>query len=117
MIYATSLKEHVKIGALDRQITIRSEAASVTNSLGEVTAVTNTDVNVWASVINEDRVIGEENNVNDKQTVIEMRTFVIRFRTLAYTNKIIYSGATFDIIGIEEVGRRRFIKVKTKRVV
>lgn len=117
MIYATALKEHVKIGALDRQITLRSEAAATTNSLGEVTAVTNTDTNVWAHIINDDRVTGEEHDVNDKQTVVEMRTFVIRYRTVTYSNKIIYNSSVYDIIGIEEIGRRKFLKVKTKRVV
>lgn len=117
MIVAEGLKQQVKIGALDRTISVRSEATSTTNALGEVTAVTNTDTTVWAHVMNDDRVTGEENDINDKQSVIEFRTFVIRYRTLVYTNKIVYNSNVYDIVGIEELGRRQFLKVKTKRVV
>lgn len=114
MIVAEGLKQQVKIGALDRLITVRSEATSTTNSLGEVTAVTNTDTTVWAHVMNNDK---EETDINDKQTVVENRTFVIRYRTLTYQNKIVYNSNVYDIIGIEEAGRRMYLKVKTKRVV
>lgn len=114
MIYADSLKEHVKIGALDTMITVRSEAVTTRNDLDEITAVTNTDTDVWAHVMNNDK---DEADVNDKQTVIEHRTFIIRYRTLTYSHKIIHNSASYDIIGIEEIGRRRFLKVRTKRVV
>lgn len=117
MIYASGLKQQVKIGAMDRQITLRTEAASTTNSLGEVTAVTNTDVTVWANVSNEDKTTGLENDLNDKQTVVENLVFVIRYRTLLFTQKIVYNSVVYDITGIEELGRRSYLKVRTKRIV
>lgn len=117
MISQSGLKQQVKIGALDRQITVRSEATSTTNSLAEVTAVTNTDVTVWANVSNEDKTTGLEQDLNDKQTVVENLVFVIRYRTLLFTQKIVYSSSTYDITGIEELGRRAYLKVRTKRIV
>ena len=114
MIVATGLKEHVKIGAMDRRVTVRTKTATATNGLGEVTTVTNSDTTVFAHVMNEDR---PEDYLNDKKTVVEMRTFVIRYRSLAYTDFIVYDSNEYKIIAIEEIGRRRFLKVKTERVV
>jgi hypothetical protein len=114
MIYANGLKEHVKIGALDRLISLRSLGTPVYNDLYEVTSYTNTDTTVYAHIMNDDT---PETDVNDKQTVIERRAFIIRYTTLNYENQIVYNSSVYDITKIEEIGRRRFLKVFTKRVV
>jgi head-tail adaptor len=114
MITADSLKNHVAIGAMDRRITVRSLGTPVYNDLDEVTSYTNTDTTVYAHVMNEDV---PETDVNDKETVIERRVFVIRYMTLTYENQIVYNSNVYDITRIEEIGRRRFLKVMTKRVV
>ena len=114
MIKATALKGHVEIGAMDRRIIVRSLGEPEYNDLDEVTSYENTDVTVYAAVMNEDV---PENDVNDKETVIERRVFVIRYIELNYENQIVYNTNVYDITRIEEIGRRRFLKVMTKRVV
>ena len=113
----TALKGIIQIGALDSKVKVRTKAATVTNALGEVTAATNTDVEVWANVTNDDKEKGFEMDLNDKQTNVERRVITMRYTTLAYTNQIVIGSNEYDIIGIEEMQRRRFLKVQVKRVV
>ena len=113
----TALKGIIQIGALDTKVIVRTKTASTTNSLGEVTATTNTDVEVWANVANDDKEKGLEMDLNDKQTNVERRIITMRYMTLAYTNQIVIGSNEYDIIGIEELQRRRFLKVQVKRVV
>jgi hypothetical protein len=114
MIEATGLKQGVKIGAMDRRIIIRSLGTPVYNDLDEVTSYTNTDTTVFAHIMNDDT---PESDINDKQTIIEKRVFVIRYRTLTYENQIVYNSNVYDIVKIEEIGRRQHLKVSTKRAV
>lgn len=114
---AVALKGIIQIGSLDTKISVRTKTATTTNSLGEVTASTNSDTEVWANVQNDDLEKGLESDVNDKQTNIERRIITIRYRTITYTNQIVIGSNEFDIIGIEEVQRRRFLKIRVKRVV
>jgi hypothetical protein len=114
MIGAKGLKAHVQIGAMDRKISIRSINEPEYNDLDELIGYETTDVIVYAHMMNDDDT---ESDVNDKQTVIERRIFVIRFIDLSYEERIIYNGTEYDIVKIEEIGRRRFLKVWTKKVV
>lgn len=115
MIYGSALRPIVAIGAMDRKITIRSSAPDEYNELGEVIEVTDTDVEMWAHEMNKDK---DEDNILEKETVMQIREFLIRWKQISYEDKVVVDGNEYDIIGINEtMGRRRFIQLKVKRAV
>lgn len=115
MIYGSALRPIVSIGAMDRKITIRSSAADEYNDLGEVIEEVDTDVEMWAHEMNKDR---DEDNILEKDTVIQIREFLIRYKPISYEDKVVVDGNVYDIIAINEtMGRRRFIQLKCKRAV
>ena len=77
--------------------------------------VVNTDVEMWAHEMNKDK---DEDNILEKETVMQIREFLIRWKQISYEDKVVVDGNEYDIIGINEtMGRRRFIQLKVKRAV
>ena len=89
MIYGSALRRIVAIGAMDRKITIRSIAPDEYNELGEVIEVVNTDVEMWAHEMNKDK---DEDNILEKETVMQIREFLIRWKQISYEDKVVVDG-------------------------
>jgi SPP1 family predicted phage head-tail adaptor len=114
MIQATGLKQQMKIGAMDERISLKLRGAETKNGLGEVTAIATTTVDMWAHVMYDDR---DEDELLNKQTVVSTPTFVIRhYSTLDVMDQITWGSITYDILNIEPIGRRSYMKVKTKHM-
>jgi len=115
MIYANSLKQQIAIGAMDRKITIKKLVSSEENELGEVVSNIYTETLVAAHIMQNDK---DENESNlQKQTVVNVVTFVIRWINLNHEDTIIYNTKEFDILNIDDtLGRKRFLKVRCKSV-
>ena len=111
MIYANALSAQIAIGAMDEKLTLKRKTGTVTNGLGEVTSTTSIDTTIACHVVNESRA---EEDVNDKQTVMDMREFVCRYLLCDEEDKVQYNGATYDIIRIETMGRKRYMKLMCK---
>ena len=115
MIYPKNLRAQIAIGAMDKKIKIRQETIDEENDLGEVTEVTVTDSDAWAYEVNRDQ---DEEVLVEKDTNIQIREFVIRYKAISYQDKLVIDSNEYDIINIDEtMGRRRFLKIKCKRVV
>lgn len=113
MIYANNLNAVIAIGAMDEKLTLKVVTATTTNALGEITAQTTTDTILACHVIDD---IDPETDVMDKQTVMDYRDFITRYKACAVTDKVLYDGATYDIIRIETMGRKRYMKLRCKLV-
>ena len=114
MIQATGLKQQMKIGAMDEKVSLILRGAETTNGLGEVTSIATTTVDMWAHVMYDD---SDESERLNKETVVSTPTFVIRhYSTLDVTDQITFDSKTYDIVRIEPIGRRSYMKVKTKNL-
>jgi SPP1 family predicted phage head-tail adaptor len=113
MIYANNLNAVIAIGAMDEKLTLKVTTSQTYNSLGEITGETTTDTILACHVIDE---IEQETDVMDKQTVMDYRDFITRYKACAVTDKVLYDGATYDIIRVETMGRKRYMKLRCKLV-
>lgn len=113
MIYANNLKRQIAIGALDEKIILKVTTGATTNSLGEVTAISSTDTTLAAYVENDNNL---ETDVNDKQTVIDQRIVITRYKACSVSDRFTYESQVYDIIRIELMGRKRFMKLTGKLV-
>jgi SPP1 family predicted phage head-tail adaptor len=96
------------IGELDRRITI-SEATVLQSATGEPVrtwAVTRT---CWANV---EYSGGSETIITDTPTVKADKFFTIRYTTaISEKSRIIYDGKAYNVTHIEEIDRKRYLKV------
>lgn len=113
MIYANNLSAVIAIGAMDEKLTLKVQTGTTTNALGEVTAITSTDTVLACYVEDRDQ---DENDVNDKQTVIGIKEFICRYKACGVTDRVLYDGDIYDIIKVETMGRKRYMKLKCKLV-
>ncbi len=111
MIYANALSQQIAIGAMDEKLTLKVRGAETTNDLGEVTAITTIDTTLACHVVD---MMRDEEDVNDKQTVMDYREFVCRYKLCDVEDQVVYDGATYDIVRVESVGRKRYMKLKCK---
>lgn len=95
------------LGKLDRVITVMKKVLTSPNEYGHSGATyLTTDMNAalsWKHK-NEKEQDGKDTSINDK-------VFIIRYTELSLEDKLSYEGKEYDIINIEEVGRRRFLKI------
>lgn len=117
MARISSLNEIYKIGSLDRVIEIFAISETRTGS----GAVQRTQVSLgtyWAKV---EYVTGssggsKESDEAGKLTEFQMVSFIIRIIDgLTPKNYIRYDGEDYDIKGINEEGRKRFIRIIAQR--
>ena len=113
MIVADGLKQHVKIGSMDEKITILRRGAETVNGLGEVTSIATTSFEVWANVKFRERA---EDDLLNKQTNIELPEFTIRYMSLNEKDQITWESKTYDIVNIERLGRKMYLKITGKYV-
>ena len=104
--------KEAQIGALDREITLHS-LTYTTGAAGEQIPNTETTATVWAKVVWKYGDEEMEAGRNEMNTRVE---FVIRYYT-GINNKfwIEYESEKFDIVNIQEMGRKRFHRVLTER--
>ena len=113
MIYASALSQQIAIGAMDQKLTLKVRGAETTNDLGEVTAVTTVDTTLACHVVD---MMRDEEDVNDKQTVMDYREFVCRYKLCDVEDQVLYGSETYDIVRVESMGRKRYMKLKCKLV-
>lgn len=113
MIYPNKLKPQISIGAMDQTVTLKIRGVETLNVLGEVTSITTNDVDMWAYVMYNDQ---DERELLNKQTVVEMPIFIIRYHAVSVDDQVVHDGKTYDILMVEDLGRRRFCKLKCKLV-
>jgi SPP1 family predicted phage head-tail adaptor len=111
MIYANKLSQEIAIGAMDERITLKRETGTVTNDLGEVTAIESEDTVLYAYVKYD---IDDEQELENKQTVMDYREFVTRYKVCDVEDRVLYEGKTYDIIKVETMGRKRYMRLRCK---
>ena len=106
------LQSKIKVGELDRKITIQKKVYS-TNASNErnVTGWTNIDLfpNPWANV---QESFGSEPVQADQVVGLKTSIFIIRYRTdVTIENRILHRDDTYNIVDILEIGRKGFLKI------
>lgn len=104
-----------KIGQLDREIEIWRKTESRTDT-GAV-RVTNTSLGTFWAYVDYGSGTGiDEKEDAGKLVEFQKTSFVIRYYSdLTPKDYITYEGETYDIRGIIEQGRKRFLKIITER--
>lgn len=104
----TALNTKIRIGDLDRQITLRALTTS-RDTFGEEIQTWSDLATVWAKV---DYSTGFERFEGEQETAFTGVVFYIRHRTdLNQKLRIVYENEEYDIKGIHEVDRRFFLKI------
>lgn len=101
------------IGMLNRRIVLRKKNVITKNDYGHEVSATYTDKSIWACLSFGNK---DEEELLDKQTVIEILYFVIWATTVSTSDQIVFNSKTYDIINIEEIGRRNYLKIKVRKV-
>ncbi len=103
----------MRAGKLDRVITIERKTETVADSGAVVVAWTNV-ATVRAEVVNASLA----DHTGDFGTA-EEGSIVLRVRYLpgiASTDRIAYGGMSYDILSVNEIGRRRGLEIRCGRV-
>jgi len=110
------LQHKEQIGKLDRKITIQRAIFDDDGSnQRKITGWTEiaTNATPWANV--EDG-FGTEEFEGDQLVGIQTINFTIRFRSdISLQYRILYNGEIHNILSLVEIGRKRFLKITTKR--
>ena len=106
------MPKSLDIGKLDRRITIQSLTQGSGSPYGEPTQTWTTWATVWANVYSG----GGREFEAARQITAEIDTqFQVRWIDgLTPTMRILYEGRTYDILRIQEVGRRERWNIWTK---
>ena len=110
-----SLGLKIKIGSLDRKITIR-EATDTRTSSGAVQSSWSDVATVFANV--DSNAAGSERFIMEKETSFDRKFFTIRYREdIDEKMIIIYKTKEYDIKSINEVDgtRERFLKIQAEK--
>jgi hypothetical protein len=113
MIYADNLTAKISIGAMDEKITLKVKTGYIYDELGEITGRTTTDTVIWAHVSDD---IDNETDIEHRQTVMDYKDFTCRYKPCFVEDQIQYEGDTYDIIRVETMGRKRYMKLRGKIV-
>lgn len=98
-------------GILDRVIKLQDRASGI-NALGEPSGAWNDTATVWA---NYSPVRGTESFMGNQKYASAEAKFIIRYRTgVTARTRIIYDGKTWDILGVEEIGRQEGLAIVAK---
>lgn len=101
----------MKAGELDRRITLETYTTTK-NSYGEEEKTWSTLATVWAKI---DYSGGTEDFEADKNTAIGRVRFSIRHRTdVTEQTRILYESEYYDILAINEIGRREGLELITE---
>lgn len=109
------LKNYLKdLSALDRKITIQTKDAEIIDEYGHSTGQTYTTREVWGAYSFGSK---NESNVLSKESQEQVLYFIIRYTPLTLLEQVIYEGITYDIVNIEPIGRKRFLKITLTKTV
>jgi hypothetical protein len=103
------LGEVIKIGKMDRKVFIHTPTIERTDT-GAAVRDGSTSVKAWAFMEFPAGGVKEEND-GGKVTDFTNLQFTIRYRTLTPINYLVYNSEEYDIIGIHEISRRRYLKL------
>lgn len=102
----------MQIGDLDRRITIQ-QATTASDVFGEQVETWSTYRKVWAKLSYES---GNEFFEADQKTAVRTVKFTVRYdSSITEVMRISYNSAYYDIRSIEEVGRNRYLVLKTEK--
>lgn len=93
------------LGDLDRRISLYTSTTAY-NSFGEPTLTWALNGSVWAGIAYE---VTPENFKSDQLIATQRMQFMIRYKSLTEKWKVVYGGKTYDILSIEEVGRKNYL--------
>jgi len=82
----------------------------VADSVGQRIAVWSTLATVWAKVAYES---GKEVYEADQKVAERVVKFIVRYRTLNETMRVVYDSYVYDITAIEEIDRKRYLVLRT----
>lgn len=100
----------VSVGQLDRRIKLRTPLNTDTE-YGHKKVTGFSDIDVWAKV---EYLSGKEKGFDGVMSENEGISFTVRYRNVTYRMRIQYDGKDYDIERIEEIGRKRFLKIYCK---
>lgn len=103
--------ESVKYSELDRRVQIYSQT-QVQSTTGAVTTTATLVATVFTRV---KPGAGDERMETDKPTNVGVTEFRIRYRALSYTDTLRYDGVDYEIVNIQEVGRKQALDLKARR--
>jgi SPP1 family predicted phage head-tail adaptor len=113
MIYADRLNAQISIGAMDEKITLKVKTGYTYDDLGEIIGRTTTNTEMWAHVADD---IDNETDIEHRQTVMDFKDFTCRYKPCFVEDQIEYDGDIYDIIRLETMGRKRYMKLRGKIV-
>jgi len=101
-------------GKLDRRVELQSASVS-TDGFGQAVRTYSTLASVWAQV--DYTGAPKEGNEAGKLASVNRVRFTIRYRTdVDATIKIVWKGDTYEVEGISQEGRERFLIIDTRVV-
>ena len=107
----------MNVGFLDRRITLQQRGTAV-NDFGEPTGAWSDLTTVWAALDNKS---ASSNVQMEQETSINRVTWRIRSssttRTVAASDRVKYGSEYYNILAIQEVGRKNELYLVTERVV
>lgn len=103
----------IKAGRLDRTVKIQRFTETI-NEYGTASQAWNTVATLRAELVangTHETVIANGSN----QSIEVLRTFRTRFANVTVADRLLYEGAAFDIIDVEEIPRRRGLEIKCRK--
>jgi head-tail adaptor len=99
-------------GQLDRMVSIMRISTQRTPSGSQTESLVS--IGTTRAKVEYPAAIGDEQYQADKNTAVALVFFTMRYRVLQYTDQIDYNGRLHDVLAIEEVGRKQYIRIKTR---
>ena len=107
----------MNIGGLDRRIDIQGAGITV-NDYGERIETWTKLGTVWAAI--ERKPSASERNSGEQVVSFQSVVFIVRWSSEVsgydITNRIVYSGNNYNILGIQEIGRRDQLRIITELI-
>lgn len=114
MKQSRQLEGLIRISDLRHQVVLKRITSTSLNALGHQTHTTSSTT-VPARIRMKQ---ADESEIVDKQTVVQMPEFVIRYTTLTVQDWIEWEGLRYDIVSIDAVRYwKRFLVIKGKAVI
>lgn len=102
------------IGQMDAIITIRRKTTATSDEYGHTATATNTDTSVYAARSWANKKEGFE---NEKETQEKRLYFIIRDFDVTEKDVVICESVEYDVIDVDKIWRRGFIKLTVSRKV
>lgn len=107
----------MNIGSLDRRIEIQG-ASDTVNDYGERTKTWVKLTNIWAAIERKDSAT--ERNSGEQIISLQSIVFIVRYSSTVNgydkNNRILYGGKYYNIIAIQEIGRKDQLRIITELI-